>query len=389
MKSRGVEVLAVSVDSQFTHAAWRNTPVEKGGIGPVRYTMIADVSHEITKAYDVEHADAHVAYRGTFLIDKSGLVRHQVVNDLPPHRRCRMGLARTYQIITLFAGATLEHNVALSLLGLNAARWNMFAALAGYGHLYEEARGVLARVGLEHLAARRLSEVSYGEKRRVEIAMALAQNPKVLLLDEPFAHVDAYNWLNLEWGLTGLALDPAFATNWVGARAAGLVPGGYHFYTFCRTPEEQAENFRKLVLAFGKDVVVLKGQTTPKPSDMVVTDLLTLRGYGTTDLAGALYVAGSQLARSRAGRKVTVLLSDCRSTVDGDPVAAAAGRGRSTTASTPSARVPCQAAIAVQPRASASASAPPRSSGRDSLCARGSSGPTCRKYQERCKFITL
>jgi len=78
------------------------------------------------------------------------------------------------------------------------------------------------------------------------------------------------------------------------------------------------------VLAFGKDVVVLKGQTTPKPSDLVVTDLLTLRGYGTTDLAGALYVAGTQLARSRAGRKVTVLLSDCRSTVDGDPVAAAA-----------------------------------------------------------------
>ena len=83
LKSRGVEVLAVSVDSQFTHAAWRNTPVEKGGIGPVRYTMIADVSHAITQAYDVEHADAHVAYRGTFLIDKNGVVRHQVVNDLP------------------------------------------------------------------------------------------------------------------------------------------------------------------------------------------------------------------------------------------------------------------------------------------------------------------
>mgnify|MGYP003344126142 FL=1 len=109
------------------------------------------------------------------------------VQRLRPHQRAHRGLARTYQIITLFAGATLEHNVALSLLGLNAARWNMFAALAGYGHLYEEARGVLARVGLEHLAARRLSEVSYGEKRRVEIAMALAQKPKVLLLDEPFA----------------------------------------------------------------------------------------------------------------------------------------------------------------------------------------------------------
>jgi len=83
LTSRGVEVLAVSVDSQFTHAAWRNTPVDKGGIGPVRYTMIADVSHAICKAYDVEHAGASVAYRGTFLIDKTGLVRHQVVNDLP------------------------------------------------------------------------------------------------------------------------------------------------------------------------------------------------------------------------------------------------------------------------------------------------------------------
>jgi hypothetical protein len=78
------------------------------------------------------------------------------------------------------------------------------------------------------------------------------------------------------------------------------------------------------VLAFGKHVVVAKGQTTPKPSDLVVTDVLSLRGYGTTDLAGALQVAGIQLARSRAGRKVTVVLSDCRATVDGDPVAAAA-----------------------------------------------------------------
>lgn len=83
LKSRGVEVLAVSVDSQFTHAAWRNTPVDKGGIGSVRYTMIADVSHAITKAYDVEVEGAAVAYRGTFLIDKAGVVRHQTVNDLP------------------------------------------------------------------------------------------------------------------------------------------------------------------------------------------------------------------------------------------------------------------------------------------------------------------
>lgn len=78
------------------------------------------------------------------------------------------------------------------------------------------------------------------------------------------------------------------------------------------------------VLAFGKDVVAAKSQDVAKPADRVVTDLLALRGYGTTDLAGALRAAAAQLARSRAGRKITVLLSDCRATVDGDPVAAAA-----------------------------------------------------------------
>lgn len=82
-KSRGVEVIAVSIDSHFTHNAWRNTPVNAGGIGPVRYTMAADISHGICKDYDVEAADAGVAFRGSFLIDKSGVVRHQVVNDLP------------------------------------------------------------------------------------------------------------------------------------------------------------------------------------------------------------------------------------------------------------------------------------------------------------------
>ena len=82
-KKRGVEVIGVSIDSQFTHNAWRNTPVEKGGIGQVQYTLVADVKHEICQAYDVEHPEAGVAFRGSFLIDKEGLVRHQVVNDLP------------------------------------------------------------------------------------------------------------------------------------------------------------------------------------------------------------------------------------------------------------------------------------------------------------------
>lgn len=82
-KKRNVEVIGVSIDSHFTHNAWRNTPVDKGGIGPVRYTLVADMNHAICKAYDVETPDGNVAFRGSFLIDKSGIVRHQVVNDLP------------------------------------------------------------------------------------------------------------------------------------------------------------------------------------------------------------------------------------------------------------------------------------------------------------------
>lgn len=82
-KKRNVEVLGVSIDSQFTHLAWKNTPVEKGGIGQVQYPMVADVKHEICRAYDVEFDAAGVAFRGSFLIDKNGVVRHQVVNDLP------------------------------------------------------------------------------------------------------------------------------------------------------------------------------------------------------------------------------------------------------------------------------------------------------------------
>jgi len=80
---RGVEVIGVSIDSQFTHLAWKNTKVEDGGIGKVKYPLVADVKHEICRAYDVEFAAAGVAFRGSFLIDKAGVVRHQVVNDLP------------------------------------------------------------------------------------------------------------------------------------------------------------------------------------------------------------------------------------------------------------------------------------------------------------------
>ena len=81
-KQRGVEVIGVSIDSQFTHLAWKNTPIDKGGIGQVKYTLVADIKHQICQAYDVEAAPG-VAFRGSFLIDKAGVVRHQVVNDLP------------------------------------------------------------------------------------------------------------------------------------------------------------------------------------------------------------------------------------------------------------------------------------------------------------------
>ena len=81
-KKRGVQVIGCSIDSQFTHLAWKNTPVDKGGIGQVGYPLVADVKHTIAQAYDVEAA-AGVAFRGSFLIDKAGTVRHQVVNDLP------------------------------------------------------------------------------------------------------------------------------------------------------------------------------------------------------------------------------------------------------------------------------------------------------------------
>ncbi|MGE5027240.1 MAG: peroxiredoxin [Betaproteobacteria bacterium] len=81
-KDRNVEVIGVSIDSHFTHLAWKNTPVNNGGIGQVAYPLVADIKHEICKAYDVE-AEGGVAFRGSFLIDKTGIVRHQVVNDLP------------------------------------------------------------------------------------------------------------------------------------------------------------------------------------------------------------------------------------------------------------------------------------------------------------------
>ena len=123
----------------------------------------------------------------------SGSVRlfGEEVSRLRPDQRAHRGVARTYQILTLFHGSTLARNIVLGLLGLSRSRWQMFTPLQRRHDLQERARAVLAKVGLEGEADRLVSEVSYGEKRRLEIAMALAQQPRLLLLDEPLAGLSA------------------------------------------------------------------------------------------------------------------------------------------------------------------------------------------------------
>lgn len=81
-KERNCEVIASSVDSEFSHFAWKNTPVNKGGIGNVQFPILADITKSIARDYGVLFNDA-VALRGLFLLDKDNIVRHAVVNDLP------------------------------------------------------------------------------------------------------------------------------------------------------------------------------------------------------------------------------------------------------------------------------------------------------------------
>jgi branched-chain amino acid transport system ATP-binding protein len=111
----------------------------------------------------------------------------QELIGMPTQRRVHLGLARTYQILTLFPRERLVHNVVLALLGLDRRRWNPWSILTGNRDLYAHAREALDRVGLGDSAERVVVETSYGERRRLELAMALAQQPKVLLLDEPLA----------------------------------------------------------------------------------------------------------------------------------------------------------------------------------------------------------
>ena len=119
----------------------------------------------------------------------SGTIRlfNADITYLPPYRRAHRGLSRTYQIITLFADDTLEHNVSLGMLGLRPSRWQMWRPMASYADIKTEARRALDAVGLLDLADHPISDIAYGERRRVELAVALAQQPRVLLLDEPLA----------------------------------------------------------------------------------------------------------------------------------------------------------------------------------------------------------
>jgi peroxiredoxin (alkyl hydroperoxide reductase subunit C) len=90
-RERDAEVVGVSVDSHYSHLAWKRTPVDDGGIGAIRFPLVSDLKKEISKSYDVLFDD-EVALRGLFLIDRDGIIRHAVINDLPLGRNVREAL---------------------------------------------------------------------------------------------------------------------------------------------------------------------------------------------------------------------------------------------------------------------------------------------------------
>ncbi len=90
-KERGCEVIGASTDSEYSHLAWKRTPVEEGGIGDIQYPLVADITKKIARDYGILFDEA-VALRGLFLIDKEGIVRHEIVNDLPLGRSVKEAL---------------------------------------------------------------------------------------------------------------------------------------------------------------------------------------------------------------------------------------------------------------------------------------------------------
>lgn len=123
-KDRNTEVIAISVDSEFSHLAWKNTPVNNGGLGPVKFPMVADLSKQIARDYDVLINET-VALRGTFLIDRDGIVRHQVVNDLPLGRNIDEAI-RMVDALQFF-----EEHGEVCPAGWNKGKAGMKASTAG------------------------------------------------------------------------------------------------------------------------------------------------------------------------------------------------------------------------------------------------------------------
>ncbi len=130
-KTRGCEVIGVSVDSHFSHLAWKNTPVNQGGIGQIQYPLVADIKKTIASDYDVL-VDGDVAYRGTFLIDKEGVVRHQIVNDLPLGRSIEEAL-RMVDALQFF-----EENGEVCPAGWNRGKDGMKADADGVASYLEK-----------------------------------------------------------------------------------------------------------------------------------------------------------------------------------------------------------------------------------------------------------
>jgi branched-chain amino acid transport system ATP-binding protein len=133
----------------------------------------------------------------------------QDITRLPTAGRAVLGMARTYQILTLFPRNDMLHNVLLALLGRRQAYWNPIRPIARDSQLFDTALAILERVGLGHLADKPIGHSSYGEKRRLEIALALAQEPRVLLLDEPLAGLSADERVRIKDMLATLPADLA------------------------------------------------------------------------------------------------------------------------------------------------------------------------------------